>query len=60
MNDTAAGDDHPIDVPELVDPNDAIARVEGYQTDDGVVLYDAKNPLAWVKSTVVTTLERQR
>jgi hypothetical protein len=24
--------------------------VEAYETDDGVVLYDAGNPLAWIES----------
>lgn len=60
MNDTKAGDDHPVDAPELADSDDPVERVEGYQTDDGIVLYDAKNPLAWVKSTVVTSLDGQR
>ena len=25
--------------------------VESYETDDGVVLYDAENPLAWMETT---------
>ncbi|MFW5924082.1 MAG: DUF7331 family protein [archaeon] len=60
MTDPAAGDDHPTDAPELVAPDDPIERVEGYRTDDGIVLYDARNPLAWVKSTVVTSVEGHR
>lgn len=25
-------------------------RTEWYETDDGVVLYDAENPLAWIQT----------
>jgi hypothetical protein len=34
--------------------DEAVARVEAYDDEDGVVLYDAENPLAWIqaKSTV--------
>lgn len=31
--------------------------VEAYETDEGVVLYDARNPLAWVKSDKFTRLD---
>ncbi|WP_193565053.1 DUF7331 family protein [Natronorubrum aibiense] len=27
------------------------ATVESYETDDGVVFYDAENPLAWVETS---------
>lgn len=29
----------------------AVETIEAYETDDGVVLYDAENPLAWVQAT---------
>jgi hypothetical protein len=28
-----------------------VATVESYEVDDGVVLFDAENPLAWVETT---------
>ena len=34
--------------PEAED--EAVARVESYDDEDGVVLYDAQNPLAWIES----------
>lgn len=33
--------------------------IEAYETDDGVVLYDAQNPLAWVEATETLTLTEQ-
>lgn len=33
--------------------------IEAYETEDGVVFYDAGNPLAWLKATSVLTLEEQ-
>ena len=33
-----------------VAPADAAGEVEAYETDVGVVLYDARNPLAWIES----------
>ncbi len=27
------------------------ATIEAYETDEGVVFYDAENPLAWVETT---------
>jgi hypothetical protein len=30
--------------------SDAIAATETYETDEGVVFYDADNPLAWLQS----------
>lgn len=29
---------------------DGVESIETYETDGGVVLYDAENPLAWVES----------
>ena len=37
--------------PPATDAQDeAVARVEAYDDDDGVVLYDAQNPLAWIEA----------
>ncbi|MFC6717518.1 hypothetical protein ACFQGT_04465 [Natrialbaceae archaeon GCM10025810] len=33
------------------------ATIESYETDDGVVFYDAENPLAWVETTRPLSLE---
>ena len=30
--------------------DEAVARVEAYDDEDGVVLYDAENPLAWIQA----------
>lgn len=35
----------------------SIATVESYETDEGVVFYDAENPLAWVETTQTLALE---
>lgn len=29
---------------------DAVATTEAYETDSGVVLYNAENPLAWIQA----------
>ena len=29
----------------------AVETVESYEIDEGIVLYDAENPLAWVQSS---------
>lgn len=41
-------------------PGDEGATIEAYETDDGVVLYDADNPLAWVQSTAPVSLDERR
>ncbi|AAG19048.1 MULTISPECIES: hypothetical protein [Halobacterium] len=52
MTDHAAGDrNHRNDVPQLPEGNDPRDSVEAYDADEGVVLYDAENPLAWLKGT---------
>lgn len=51
------GDERPGDVPDLPERDDPIDRVEGYRIEDGVVLYDSRNPLAWIKSTVSTVVD---
>ncbi|WP_171908149.1 DUF7331 family protein [Natrialba sp. SSL1] len=46
-------------------PDDATDRsesvdaptIESYETDDGVVFYDAQNPLAWVETTQTLVLK---
>ncbi|MFC4449534.1 MULTISPECIES: DUF7331 family protein [Halorussus] len=43
----------------LPEPDDAEATVESYQTEDGVVFYDADNPLAWLKAGEPLTLNEQ-
>lgn len=36
---------------------DAVATTEAYDIDEGVVFYDAENPLAWIQSDAVLELE---
>jgi hypothetical protein len=38
---------------------DGVETVESYETDDGVVLFDAENPLAWVESSAALRLSEQ-
>ncbi|WP_338727968.1 hypothetical protein [Haladaptatus sp. DJG-WS-42] len=38
------------DRPEPTVP-DGVETTEVYTTEDGIVLYDAENPLAWVQAT---------
>ncbi|MFC4436972.1 MULTISPECIES: DUF7331 family protein [Natrialbaceae] len=33
------------------------ATIEAYETEDGVVFYDAENPLAWVETSRTLQLE---
>ncbi len=35
------------------------ATVESYEIDNGVVFYDAENPLAWVETTRTLSLAEQ-
>lgn len=37
--------------------SDAIRTTESYETDDGVVFYDAENPLAWMLADHVVDLD---
>lgn len=39
------------------EPVEDDVSAEFYETDDGVVLYDAENPLAWVQSDTSIELE---
>jgi hypothetical protein len=48
MPDSDADADVEWDSPE--DEAEAVAATEAYETDSGVVLYDAENPLAWIQA----------
>lgn len=39
--------------------DEELSNIESYDTEDGVVLYDARNPLAWVKTDSAVELEEQ-
>ena len=39
--------------------DEAEATIESYETEDGVVFYDAQNPLAWLKAAKPVTLGEQ-
>lgn len=56
MAGTPPSDGDSIDVEETV-PTDDIEFVETYDTDDGIVFYDVDNPLAWLESDSVVTLD---
>nr|WP_092928842.1 hypothetical protein [Natrinema hispanicum] len=51
LNDDAADRSELSSIPE------GTATIESYETDDGVVFYDAENPLAWVETSRTLTLE---
>lgn len=36
---------------------DAVETTESYQTEEGVVFYDAENPLAWMQAAEVVDLD---
>lgn len=36
---------------------DAVETTESYETEEGVVFYDAENPLAWMQAETVIELE---
>lgn len=38
-------------------PTASDGDVEAYETDDGVVLYDAGNPLAWIETHAPVRLD---
>jgi hypothetical protein len=40
--------------------SEAVETVEAYETDDGVVIYDAENPLAWVQADAAVPVEDAR
>lgn len=37
--------------------DESAVAVEVYETDDGVVFYDAENPLAWIQTDATVGLE---
>ncbi|WP_227354671.1 DUF7331 family protein [Haladaptatus salinisoli] len=39
-------------------PDEPTGSIEAYETDDGVVFYDAENPLGWLKASSTVTLEK--
>lgn len=43
--------------PPTAVPTASDGDVETYETDDGVVLYDAGNPLAWIESRAPVRLD---
>lgn len=45
------GESRPPAGAEADEEDEAVARVEAYDDDDGVVLFDAENPLAWIQAT---------
>lgn len=48
------------DVTELPESGESTAEaVESYETEDGVVFYDAQNPLAWLKAERALNLTEQ-
>lgn len=38
---------------------DAVESVETYETTEGIVFYDVRNPLAWVKTSYSLSLPDQ-
>lgn len=57
VNDRATGDDtRSTDGSDLPEPDAANDDIEAYETEDGVVLYDAQNPLAWMKASNAVAL----
>ena len=54
-SDTPSTQDRPdASRPELAD---AVATTELYETDEGVVFYDAHNPLAWMQARTTLRLD---
>ncbi len=43
---------------ELPVPEEPTSSIEAYETEDGVVFYDAENPLGWLKASSTVTLEK--
>lgn len=36
-----------------------LPKIEAYETEDGTVLYDSENPLAWIKSESALEIKEQ-
>ena len=57
VNDRATGNEsRSTDGSDLPEAESAQADIEAYETADGVVLYDAQNPLAWMKASNAVAL----
>lgn len=54
--DTKAEQDSADERPEPV-VADAVETTEFYETEEGVVFYDAENPLAWMQAADVVDLD---
>lgn len=52
----------PVSSDERMEPTTepGFETVESYDVEDGVVLYDAENPLAWVRTDAPLALDDQR
>lgn len=61
VNDHATGDEsRSTDGSDLPESEASRADIEAYETTDGVVLYDAQNPLAWMKASNAVALGDRR
>ncbi|TYL40452.1 hypothetical protein CV102_02440 [Natronococcus pandeyae] len=54
---TRVNDDEMTDRSEPSSEPEGTATIEAYETEDGVVFYDAENPLAWVETSQTLPLE---
>lgn len=41
-------------------PDDPAPSIEAYEVEDGMVLYDARNPLAWLMGTHTANIDNCR
>ncbi|MEY7850769.1 hypothetical protein AB7C87_16385 [Natrarchaeobius sp. A-rgal3] len=58
MSDVSSlNDDDVMDRSERRTVPEGTATIESYETEKGVVFYDAENPLAWVETSQTLTLE---
>jgi hypothetical protein len=54
---TRANEDETMDRSEPRSEPTGTATIESYEIEDGVVFYDAENPLAWVETSQTFPLE---
>ena len=54
---TRVNDDDSADSSEPRSDPEGTATIESYETEDGVVFYDAENPLAWVETSQPLVLD---
>ncbi|MFP8953567.1 hypothetical protein ACLI4Z_11415 [Natrialbaceae archaeon A-arb3/5] len=57
MIDVSTLDDDPTDGSEQRGEPQGTETIESYETEEGVVFYDAENPLAWVETSQTLPLE---